>query len=211
VDADGNVYHTVHIGDQVWTVENLKTTRYHDGTPIALVIEASEWEDRLTEAYCWFDNDIGRKDEYGALYNWYAVSTDRLAPPGWRVPQHADWEKLQECLIAAGHNWDETKEENKIAKSLAAKCGWHTDPSPGAIGNDVSKNNRSGFSAVASGSRSHDGVFIDQGRIGTWWSATGTILPSAAYIRFLRYGPDVGLCMSMGNKSWGFSVRLLKE
>lgn len=95
VDIDGNVYTIIKIGKQYWTVENLKTTRFNDGSPITYINNERAWyeaDDYKTPAYCFY-NDDARSIEYGALYNWYAVNTGKLAPKGWRVPTNDDWSK----------------------------------------------------------------------------------------------------------------------
>ena len=43
-DIDGNIYHEVAIGTQIWMAENLKTTRYRNGDPIPNVTDGIAWE-----------------------------------------------------------------------------------------------------------------------------------------------------------------------
>ena len=82
-DGDGNNYSVVQIGTQMWMEENLKTTKYNDGTNIPNVIDNDTWWNLSTPGYCWYYNDITNKNLYGALYNWFTVNTDKLAPKGW--------------------------------------------------------------------------------------------------------------------------------
>jgi uncharacterized protein (TIGR02145 family) len=204
-DIDENEYQTIKIGKQVWTVENLKTTKYNDGTPMLKVLDNSEWANLSTGAYCYYDNDISNKEKYGALYNWYAVATGKLAPKGWHVPTEADWAKLEKYLIANSYNWDGTKKENKVAKALAAKTDWEPDNHTGTIGNDLTKNNRSGFSALPGGSRSNHGDFRNKSRSGVWWHSG-----SSAY--YFIIGNNNEAPNSYGSyKQIGLSVRLIMD
>ena len=98
LDIDGNIYHTVIIGNQIWLAENLKTTKYNDGTPVSLVTDNTGWINLSTPGYCWYDNDITNRETYGALYNWYAVQTGKLCPKGWHVPSDAEWTVLTDFL-----------------------------------------------------------------------------------------------------------------
>ena len=90
-DIDGNTYQSVIIGTQEWMSENLRTTKYSDGTAIPNVIGNTDWENLSTGAWCHYDNDIDYESTYGKLYNWYAVETGKLCPAGWHVPTHAEW------------------------------------------------------------------------------------------------------------------------
>jgi uncharacterized protein (TIGR02145 family) len=100
-DVDDNEYNTLTIGPQTWMVEPLKTTRYNDGTPIPDVSDNFEWAALESPAFCWYMNDPDvYKDVYGALYNWYAVSTGKLCPTGWHVPTGQDFNALTGYLGA---------------------------------------------------------------------------------------------------------------
>lgn len=103
-DGDGNTYDAVVIGEQLWTVENLHTTKYQNGTNIPNVTNGSTWKGLTTGAYCWYNNDYNTWGvHYGALYNWYAVNSGLVNNNGYRVPSDADWTKLTDYLINT--NW----------------------------------------------------------------------------------------------------------
>jgi uncharacterized protein (TIGR02145 family) len=214
IDADGNVYTTVKLGKQVWTVENLRTTKLNDGTPIPFITDGSEWqtcEDSARPAYCWYGNDSANKKTYGGLYTWFAVNTGKLAPKGWHVPTDTEWTELENYLVENGHNWNGTDEGRKVAKSMAATTGWVSNNDSGTVGIDISKNNRSGFSALPGGFRLERGDFFDVGYHAYWWSAT-EYDASFAWRRSLYYDKNNLIRNhSTLRKGCGFSVRLLKD
>ena len=213
LDADGNVYGTVTIGTQVWLKENLKTTKYNDGTTAIPNVTVTEWENLIAGAYCWYNNDILNKTNYGAIYNWYAVNTGMLCPTGWHVPKEIDWTTLENYLINNGYNYDGSTSGNKIAKSLAATTLWNVSSTPGAVGNTdyLTYRNKTGFTAPPGGYRSHLGSspFGDIGDYGTWWSATEDGAADA-WARTIAHDKS-SLDIYSNYKKDGFSVRCLKD
>jgi len=218
VDIVGNVYHTVTLGTQTWMVENLKTTKYNDGTVIPVVTSASAWELLTTPAYCWYFNNSDNKNTYGALYNWFTIYTGKLAPTGWHVPTDAEWTTLEIYLQNNGYNWDGSMDtdndrttNNNIAKSLASATNWTSSSTEGGVGNtdNSSYRNKSGFAGFPGGSRNYNGSFNDIGSYGLWWSSSEGD-PSYAWYRSLSY--------NFGNvnrfkyfKQCGFSVRCVRD
>ena len=218
-DQDGNTYDYLTYGDQVWTVENAEMVTYRDGTEIPQVTDATEWENLTTGAWCYYGNDPTKP----RLYNWYAVmgihDTDpntpnkEFAPEGWHVPSDAEWTTLESYLIANGYNYDGTTTENKIAKSMASTTGWSSSETEGAIGNDQSSNNSSGFNAFPEGYRYYEGSFGSEGYTAIFWSSTESYTGSADYAwdrNLQNYGSSLG----RGNsylKRHGFSVRFVRD
>jgi uncharacterized protein (TIGR02145 family) len=214
-DADGNVYQTVKIGNQVWTAENLRTTKYNDGTSIPYVTNRATWGKLTTPGYCFYNNTTNTDSikKFGALYNWYTVNSGKLVPAGWHMPSDSEWILLGKYLVQNGYNWDGTTDmtiDNKIAKSLSAKTDWHRSTNPGAVGNDLTKNNRSDFSALPGGGRSGLGEFFGIGDGGAWWSTKADKV-SGAYEFDLGCGLDIFGLYNDNSKSCGFSVRLVKD
>ena len=226
-DVDGNTYNTVTIGSQVWFQENLKTTKYNDGTAIPNVTDNTAWTNLITGAYCWYNNDETNKNTYGALYNWFAVDNNsatkvasngskNVCPTGWHIPTDVEWTTLIDFLIINGYNWDGTVTDNKIAKSLASTSGWTTWPIAGTVGNDQASNNRTGFTALPGGARSGTmsnlefGKCFGFGNSVYWWSSTESST-NLAYSRY--FFSNYAYVTREGSlyKSSGFSVRCIKD
>jgi len=222
-DADGNIYTTVKIGNQLWTVENWRSTKYNDGTAIPNVTDSAQWKWLTTGAYCYYDNNPSNNAKYGALYNWYAVNTGKLAPKGWHVPTDTEWKVLENYLIANGYNWDGTTSGNKIAKSLAATTDWVSESTIGCVGNDRESNNRTGFSALPGGFRystravvrkrgfNFTNYFTLQGHGGAWWSATEYNADYAEYRQLLSAREEFSPPLRYKPKICGLSLRLIRD
>jgi uncharacterized protein (TIGR02145 family) len=193
-DIDGNVYKTITIGTQTWMAENLRTSKYNDGTPIKLITDSTSWEALTTPAYCWYKNDEKtNKPQYGALYNWFAVRTSRLCPAGWHVPADKEWNILTDHL--GGEN---------IAGAKLKEAGASHWKTPNA-----EANNESGFTALPGGYRSIYGEFLSLGEDGWWWSATEE---DAAYAWTLHLYYGYSNAGRYGfSKVPGFSVRCIKD
>lgn len=95
-DVDAHVYHQVKIGNQVWMLENLKTTKYRNGDPIPNIETNSEWGDCTSAACCWYGNSSSYEDVYGVLYNHNAACDQRVPPIGWHVPSDEEWMIMEE-------------------------------------------------------------------------------------------------------------------
>ncbi len=89
-DIDNNVYGVVQIGSQCWMTENLKTTKYIDGTEIS---QNSDY------------NNNPKLAGLGLFYDWDVVANGRqtvetiaygLCPQGWKVPTMEDWTALMD-------------------------------------------------------------------------------------------------------------------
>lgn len=207
-DIDGNVYHTVKIGTQTWMVENLKTTKYNDGTNIPYMPTFSSMLNFKTPGYCFYGFDTINMNIYGALYNWYTVNTGKLAPVGWHVPTDAEWTTLENYLITFKYNG--TAIGNRGAKALAASSGWPTSYNEDAVGNDLSKNNITGFSALPGGNLLGGGSsFYEIGVSGYWWSSTQSSSTSARGRTLNNNSSLIGL--AGGSKQQGFSVRCVQD
>ena len=200
-DIDGNIYNTMIIGTQKWMTENLKTTNFNDGSVIPLVEDGTEWGTLNTPGYCFYNNDaITNKDNYGALYNWYAVNTGKLCPTGWHVPTDAEWHTLALYLdpSAVLSSIESTLAGGKLKE--AGTSHW-LSPNTGAT-------NESGFTALSGGFRNYNGTFNSISYSGDFWLAT-EFNATNAWSRWLAYNSG-DINRSYFDKRVGNSVRCIE-
>jgi len=224
-DIDGNVYQTIRIGNQVWTVENLRTTRFNDEEPIPLVTDTSEWGDfniynrenpkngDPVPQFCFYNNTTNEDtiQKFGALYNWYVVKTGKLAPEGWHVPDTAEWLELRDYLLNNPFQTEAADEFDLVVKSMAAGIYWN-DTLAERISNDFTANNISGFSAIPAGYRTGTSMILYMlaGERGYWWSSTEKHPECPCMFTLFDF---LGECnyLAINDAGFGMSVRLIKD
>jgi len=194
-DNEGNSYKIKQIGNQIWMVDNLKTTKYQNNNTITNIIPNDDWAIATSSAYCWYENNISNKTEYGALYNWYAVNDSRnICPNGYHVPTDDEFSTLVTYL-----------EGNTIAGGKLKEAGfthWN-EPNTGAT-------NSSGFTALPGGVRAGmDGYFENKNTHGNWWTSSLNNPTNAIYRHLYNQYESIGL--SDNNLRGGMSVRCIKD
>jgi uncharacterized protein (TIGR02145 family) len=206
VSYQGYDYATVLIGEQCWFAENLRSESYENGDAIPSNLSDSEWGNTSSGAVAVYgegsstctnyspDGDACDEawslNEYGLLYNWYAVDDARgLCPSGWHVPTDGEWTVVTDHLDGA----------SVAGGQMKTTYGWYTG------GNGT---NSSGFSGLPGGYRSNSGNFLNAGDDGVWWSSSP--VGSFAWLRGLDYD-DENVYRNGYNQHFGFSVRCIQD
>ena len=191
-------YKTVTIGTQTWMAENLKVSKYSDGTTIPNITDDTQWRNNTTGAWAYYNNNAANNAKYGKLYNWYAVSkttngNKNVCPTGWHVPTDAEWTVLTDYLGGESIAGGKMKE--------VGTTSWN-DPNADAT-------NTSLFTGLPGGYRSYDGDYDIFGSYGYWWSSTENDT-SSAWNRYLDLNSGAA-SRANANKEFGFSVRCLRD
>ena len=174
--------------------ENLKTTKYNDGTPVRLVTDDKEWGSLKAAAYCWLNNDPENKEDYGALYNYYAATSKKICPVGWHVPANDEWTTMVRVL------GDEATAGNKLKE--AGMDHWNN-----AL---VVVTNEYDFTALPAGFRAFVGNFpADANNYAIWWTTT-EFDSEKAWNRGLYFNTP-RIFNGYRDKRSGFSIRCVKD
>lgn len=195
VDGDGNTYNTIKIGTQVWMSENLRTTKFQNGTPLDNVAEVNNttWaaaNGSTTRYWALVNGSSGNTATYGLIYNQFAVlgstvggaANSNLCPSGWHVPTSAEFSTLVTTL---GVN------PGTQAKSTTL---WSS-------GNGT---NSSGFNGIPSGSRDNTGSLFGFNFFAYVWTI------SSGVFQRLDFNSTSITQLSTDSRS-GFSVRCLRD
>jgi uncharacterized protein (TIGR02145 family) len=158
-DYDGNVYHTVKLGTQCWTKENMRATHYSDGSTTA----------PNGMYYSSPNGDYDNVATYGYLYTWYTAArgyassssssnsipsgVQGICPTGWHLPSTAEWLLMRDHVRGADRYFCGS-DSNNTAKALASTTNWNYCTYACSVGDVVANNNATGFSAMPAGRNS---------------------------------------------------------
>jgi uncharacterized protein (TIGR02145 family) len=193
-DVDGNSYPTVRIGSalnsyQEWMAEDLRTTKFNDGSPIKNELNDSLWQFSGMAAYRYYNND---EANISKLYNFYTVSNGNVCPSGWHVPTTSDWNILFSKL---GPN---SNTPGKYMK-LPGTSFWEQS---GGI-------NSSGFSAKGNGLINLNGGFEKIKTDGYWW--TGNSHNNLQGVAYTLKSNSESITLILPYKQSGMAIRCIKN
>jgi uncharacterized protein (TIGR02145 family) len=200
-DLEGNVYNTVKIGTQTWMSENLKATKYNNGTDIPLVEDNTAWYNLATPGYCWiYNNEATFKNAYGALYNWYTVDAGstggkNVCPIGWHVPSYGEWTIMTDYQGGSGYSFPGGKLKE------TGTTHW-VSPNTGAT-------NESGFTGFSGWRFNDEGASFSYGNMAYWWISTEYDTSNAWMSVLWGNSGDGGY--GYIDKRFGYPVRCVKD
>ena len=226
VDADGNTYEFVTIGEQNWLSENLKTTSFINGDPIPTGLSNADYTNLSGPAVSIYphgsipglNSDAEVLNAYGALYNGFTIIDERgICPLGWRVPTEADITQLRSFIAAdiPGANMNNTgmylKSCRQVNSPLGGGCSTTEHPRWDTYEESHGTDNY-GFSLLPAGSRDDwNGFFNDVGFYAFLWTAT----PHATNDSQLKYvdieNDSNGIYVLSRNKKAGLAVRCVQN
>lgn len=202
-DIDGNTYQTVKIGDQWWMAENLRVSRFNDGTPLLLIgltDPDSVWANAGEAAYTYINDSI-----FGNLYNGEVITSEKnIAPAGWHVPSDAEWQKMERTIgmdeaDIAGAGWRGMNEGEKITSKYSQ--GWPE-------GGELFGTDEYGFNALPGGCRLHDGRTNIFNNTSFWW--TNDFTEDEGWYRYIDKN-DKRIFRQHTYRQYGMSIRCIKD
>jgi uncharacterized protein (TIGR02145 family) len=217
-DVDNNTYNTVLIGNQCWMAENLKTTRFRTNVPIEYPgNNENAWTNNTTGAYSWYNNNPVFKDSYGAMYNWYAATSENgLCPTGWHVPSNTEW--LQFITHVAGYGYSNQNTPNGAGNAIKS-CRKENSPLGGDCNTSVhprwdAHDEHHGFDAlglgmIPGGRRWSSSGFDFIGNTAYYWS-TNELSVDLSISWMLRH-QNGHIYSNNFYKGNGFSVRCIRD
>lgn len=183
-------YESVTIGNQVWMTENLNVKKFRNGDLIAEAQNGYKWNEALrtkTPAWCYYDDDPFNSENYGLLYNYYAVHDSRgLSPLGWVIPTWGDINYLTSNIEAerelqSRDGWSslETVRRKSASISSSELTDYHYDELFGIFQKQIlisggNGTNKSGLNLRPGGffyydEEDEDAIFVSKGLACYFW------------------------------------------
>lgn len=193
VVTDGeNEYATVIIGTNEWFAENLQTTTYANGDPIIGYTNLETWTNLQEGQQLYYDFSEENLENYGRLYNGYAIEDQRgVCPTGWHVSTAAEWAELISLT-----------EVFSMPEATVLKSSTLDDPAWNGY-------NQLGFSATPGGRMSSEGDMNLLGSYAYYWVASTSTQAGIGYRIMSTSMGAVGAGDFSG--SMGYSVRCVRD